>query len=90
MDKNKKFNQFMKVFNESLKDCVKEFPGMYPYSTQKILQLTERTKAAILRDTCFYDTPVFRRTCNKLGIKASKKSIREFCNLDVKKNKYWS
>lgn len=78
------FNKFMVVFQKKLLESIKINPSNYSYGAERVPEIAGRMKIGIIHDTCFYDTPAFKKTCKHFKIRNSRTAIREFCGLEKK------
>lgn len=72
---------FLECYKTNLLKAVLQLPQDYSYSTDKVDEVFERMKAAIVRGSFNKDSHAFRWTCKELGIKHTYKSIKEFISL---------
>ena len=73
-----KLNQFMAVYEPSLREAVTKYPLNYCWPIENVPVVAERMRAAIVRGTFGWDSKAFNITCKKLGIKHTRTAIREY------------
>lgn len=71
---------FKKTYAEQLAIARKEHPELYVWPESQLEIVTKRMCDAIERGTCAIDGKAFKATCKTLGIKNTKKAIKEFIN----------
>lgn len=76
-----KFEEFIKVYGDSLKEAYKKYPEMYAFPEGEIPKVLERMTEAIKKGSYNHDGKAFQMTAKKLGIKYTRKAIEEFLGL---------
>ena len=75
-----KLNQFMAIYTPALKEAVIKYPEEYYWSVDKVPEVAEKMRAAIMRGSYDKDGRAFPVACKALGIKHTYKAITEYLN----------
>jgi len=81
-----KFAEFSEAYRASLTEAVEYQPHLYAYGPDKVPEVANKMLKAISenpRSVTYTNSPGFKLTCGKLGIKYTVKSIMEY--LEVRK-----
>lgn len=69
---------FKAAYVRHLKQCVRDFPGVYAWRESESEAVAARMLAALDRGDANINSHAFKRTCKEMGIKHTRKAIAEF------------
>lgn len=72
--------KFIAIYEPELLKVVKENPQQYTYPVSSVPGVVTRMQAAFLAGSYNHDGLAIKRTCQKLGIKHTRKAMEEFFN----------
>lgn len=75
-------DHFMRIYEEILRDNIKNFPANYPWATseEKTADFISKMRGKILSGEFLIESPTIVATCNALNIRRTYESISDFIN----------